>query len=638
MSYDKKIWETGDVITAGDLNNIENGVKNLDEAVENIDNDLENNYAKVDGYYETMAVGNAEQLISNVGVEESTPYLFRTTGGNADVGDRVKFSEITGGTVAWNQLVQNGDFANGTAGWSTRYGSVSVSNNEATIVQDASSQALSLVADIPNLTGHKLLVSFDAKSADIPNIRLRKPFQSASRPLTSSYTSFSFVGVYTESDFVVQGLKIAASADGSFTIRNIVLFDLTQMFGSTIADYLYTLESGTAGAGVAWFKSLFPKDYYAYDAGSLQSVQTSAHKTIGFNQWDEEWEAGGISLLNGANTTTSGYYRSTNYIPCLSDTTYYIKAPVLMQLLFYDAGKTYISTYHPERKDNTFVTPENACYMRFRNAANDTWTPYQNDICINLHWDGERDDEYEPYELHTYALDDSLTLRGVPKLDANNDLYYDGDVYESDGAVTRKYGIVDLGTLEWSWQSTWEAWYSVLPLAKRPDNIFIAFNAISGKYISSSQASMIDNHSMTENVCKTSGSDVVVVRNGSNETKPSGHLVYELATATTESAEPYQETQVCDDFGTEEFVDSRDVPVPVGYTALYQSNLRAKLEMAPDSPDGNGDYIVRQTNGLNEYVPFVKELPSFPSDNGIYALKLIVVNGVATKSWVEETT
>ena len=45
------------------------------------------------------------------------------------------------------------------------------------------------------------------------------------------------------------------------------------------------------------------------------------------------------------------------------------------------------------------------------------------------------------------------------------------------------------------------------------------------------------------------------------------------------------------------------IPIPVGHETAYTANLRAKLEMAPNSPDGDGDYVVRQTNGRNEYVP-----------------------------------
>ena len=75
---------------------------------------------------------------------------------------------------------------------------------------------------------------------------------------------------------------------------------------------------------------------------------------------------------------------------------------------------------------------------------------------------------------------------------------------------------------------------------------------------------------------------------------------------------------------------------PVGHVTLYQVNLRAKLEMAPESPSGNGDYIVRQTNGINSYVPIVipQELPTPPTTDGTYRLTVTVSGGVATYSWV----
>ena len=70
--------------------------------------------------------------------------------------------------------------------------------------------------------------------------------------------------------------------------------------------------------------------------------------------------------------------------------------------------------------------------------------------CVHLVWSGYRNGEYEPYTKHSYPLDSDLVLRGIPKLDASNNLYFDGDIYESDGTVKRRYGIVDLGTLSWS--------------------------------------------------------------------------------------------------------------------------------------------------------------------------------------------
>ena len=124
------------------------------------------------------------------------------------------------------------------------------------------------------------------------------------------------------------------------------------------------------------------------------------------------------------------------------------------------------------------------------------------------------------------------------------------------------------------------------------------------------------------------------------------YLVYELATPTTESADPYQETQICSDWGSEEFVDSRTVPMPVGSESFYQLNLRAKLEMAPNSPSGDGDWLVRQTDGINEYVALsdnstvsglVSRCPACPTDtDGTFKLTATVSGGSVTYSWVAE--
>ena len=62
--------------------------------------------ANIDGSYDTMTVGNAEQLVSSVGIEDKVPYNFRTAGGSVDIGDRL-MEKVVGGTIAWNQLVNN---------------------------------------------------------------------------------------------------------------------------------------------------------------------------------------------------------------------------------------------------------------------------------------------------------------------------------------------------------------------------------------------------------------------------------------------------------------------------------------------------------------------------------------------------
>jgi len=392
-------------------------------------------------------------------------------------------------------------------------------------------------------------------------------------------------------------------------LKNINCTDLTQMFGSTIADYIYGLERSQAGAGVAWFKKLFPKPYYAYNAGSLQSVQTSEHKMVGFNQWDEEWENGAYDTSTGIKTISNANIRNKNLIKVVPNATYYIKCPYTygLRILAYDESGGFISDMG-YKNNITLTTPNNCGYVSFFTNGVDKVKTYTDGICINLSWDGEKDGQYEPYVEHTYPLDSDVVLRGIPKLDSGNNLYYDGDVYEADGTVTRRYGVVDLGTLNWTDQSgtTQHSFYSdVISDAKKNALSQEIPNCRCAKYTTTNSEDFVKSKPNLSITVSNSGraniNDNGYTDAASFKQAMSGVLlVYELATPTTETAEPYQNPQIVDDFGTEEYVTTSIVPV--GHVTKYQPNLRAKLEMSPDSPDGNGDYIVRQANGENSYV------------------------------------
>lgn len=619
--------------------------------------------AKIDGSYSSLTAGNAEQLVSTVGVNDKTPYLFRTTGGSADVGDRVKLSEITGGTVAWNQLLKE---MNSTNFAKSSYSGATISIADGVATVTASVQHVGIINTAANRppipTGHKVLCSVEVKlSSAVSNaVKAYWNEQNTNVKPASAVTAWqTLASIISWDSTKLSTARVndyRASDWDSYQVKNSVMFDLTQMFGSTIADYIYSLEQNTAGAGVAWFRKLFPKDYYAYDAGSLLSVKTSAHKEVGFNQWDEEWDEGAIDVNTGENYNQSGRVRVKNYIPILPNTTYYKKSPNpgMYWHIYYDADKNWVGkaevTYN-----TTFTTPANAYYMRSY-TENGYGATYKNDICINLHWDGERDGEYEPYEVNTYPLDD-VELRGIPKLDASNNLYYDGDSYAPDGTVTRRYVEVHLGGLSWTYNTQASL---TLPrfAASLPSKAYQASYWVQIVIIGTSKYAIGTNIGQNTNdkrfgIATTSEISSIFVTDSDYtdadtfKTSLNGvYLVYELATPTTESADPYQETQVCNDFGTEEFVDSRTVPMPVGANALYQANLRAKLEMAPDSPDGDGDYIVRQTDGLNEYVAVSSNstisslstrCPACPTDtDGTFVLKATVSSGAVTYAWTAE--
>lgn len=609
--------------------------------------------AEIDGNYESMTVGNAGQLVSNVVEEDQVPYQFRTSGGSIDIGDR-ETDMLVGGTICWNQLIPD--------------------YNPVVLVKSTKrTDGILLDSRTKILNGHKYC--FTAKKYNIANLTTNAYIDLYTR-INGTNTSIKAMRIIDDgvmfiapADAVGNGtnntngslwvhayiLTTEPNDDATVSFDDIQLFDLTKMFGSTIADYIYSLEQANAGAGVAWFKKLFPKDYYAYNAGELMSVSgVSAHEMVGFNAWDEEWEAV-LYNASGVKGPSTVYIGSKNYIHVLPNTDYCITcktggAGISFFVCEYDIDKTFISrsNYAVSTTINGKIhtTSPNTYYMTF--CVGGTTTPvqtYNNDICINLSWDGERDGEYEEYVKRSYPLDPTLTLRGIPQLDANNQLYYDGDTYESDGTVTRKYGIVDLGALNWvriaNPASALSGTY--LFYSRRDANYVIADN--SEKRITPLYENVISFTNLNKD--KTIGyiyTNQIAIRDDSYtdadtfKAAMSGvMLVYELAEPTTEEADPYQNPQIVDDFGTEEYVTTS--LVPVGHYTQYQPNLRAKLEMAPDSPDDDGDYVVRHANGENKYVPLAIPggLPTAPSEDGNYVLKCAISSGTATYSWVAET-
>ena len=84
------------------------------------------NIAQQNGYYESMIVGASRNLAGNNVV--TAKYTYRPTADTTDVADGVaKISSVKGNTIVWNQLMQNGNFADGENNWKIE--TFSISNN-----------------------------------------------------------------------------------------------------------------------------------------------------------------------------------------------------------------------------------------------------------------------------------------------------------------------------------------------------------------------------------------------------------------------------------------------------------------------------------------------------------------------------
>lgn len=627
--------------------------KTVGDEIADLKADL-NQKANIDGSYESMTVGNSEQLLSTTYNEDSVPYLYRTSGGSADVGNREYVDAIVGGSLVHNQYVKNANFE-GTNEWLCNNGVITSADNELTYKINTigtnyfDNQVRQHNMDIPS--GHVLFMSVETFAPYNNGFYMSCRTNSVGQtgvgisnvvPTPNTWSRFEKITKLTN---VLTDIAFYWSMNKNYEVDDIVkirtpqVIDLTQMFGSSVADAIYSAEQASAGAGVNLFRILFPKTYYAYDAGTLKSVEgLTAHKMVGFNQWDEEIEAGQYNSTTGVKESYSGRYRSKNFIPCLPDTTYYHN--VNMQIFYYDSDKNFISVIAGGLLSaRTFTTPSNCHYMTF--VVSEATKNTEN-ICINLSWSGYRNGEYEAYKEYVYPLDSTLTLRGIPKVDASGNLYYDGDRYLPDGTVERRYGVVDLGTLTWTYQT--DGSYPIFRSTSINAVVAKSDNSVCARYTLIPNASANTIKEIAQNMIYTITTSGVLgnicVRDDSYtdvntfKTAMSGVLlVYELTTPTTETADPYASLQTVDDFGTEEYViDSQiAVPVPVGHETKYLVNLRDKLQHLPDLASADGYYLIQQVGHKMELVHF--RIPQAPSVDGTYTLKATVSGGTPTYTW-----
>lgn len=384
------------------------------------------------------------------------------------------------------------------------------------------------------------------------------------------------------------------------------LIDLTALFGSaSIADYLYNLEQTTAGAGVAKLREwgFLTDEYIPYDEGSLESVEATAHKMVGFNQLNitnkitATYNAAVGSTLSTATPSAqvtgenplqinivngwSGVgFVSEKLIPNQPYTiNYTVVAPtdsgIRRTIYIVDDDYTVISSLGVGTIGGTFrytVTP--LAYNRrivVYFSSNTVQPLTVSDLCINLS-NPDRNGEYEPYSAHTYDLG-ADTLRGLFKLDSNNNLYADGDTKTSDGTVTRKYAYALLNDPDkWTNYSGNVATYRYTDrytdrkFGSRAIGICSCFDKYSStsplciSWLNSNDSSyvgIIDNNNVLSlDALKTMASAGQIA------------IVYELATHTTEQSTPFASPQICDPDGTEEYVTSNGVPV--GHETRYQ--------------------------------------------------------------------
>ena len=384
-------------------------------------------------------------------VREDEQFMFRQVADGDYAGepiDKAYIERMKGNTVVLNQLFNGDNHTNIVAG-------INITITDGHVVGSGTPSTTSgtpiLINGTSLVIGHKYYVHY---SGSHTGCALRFYAGASYQELDLTESLIVTADGTSDANFVFFGKSVSDSVSIDCYLYFI---DLTEIYGEGN-------EPTTVAAFEAWLATnVGLKGYYTYNEGSLIPVKTSAIKTVGFNQWDEEWESGAINN-DGSDGQGTSYIRSSNMIHVTPSTSYFFKSTKNMYAFEYDASKNPIgwirSDNNDEVKNTSQTTKANTHYLRFFSES----TTYNHDICINIS-DASKNGTYEAYREDKTSLP-ITTLKG--KLNGSGSsvtIFPDGmksagSVYDEikveNGQLKaiKRVGSVDLGSLTWNMYAT----------------------------------------------------------------------------------------------------------------------------------------------------------------------------------------
>lgn len=275
----------------GRMDNAEGNITSLDGRLDIAEDEIDTKADK-DGTEPDLTAGDALSL-SGTSLELQTPYSSRkTAGGYAYQGNKLTMKQLVGGSLVWNQSVQNGNFANGATGWKSGGGTnfpLTVADGVATITANAIPSVfyeMGLWEDNPTyqqsiISGHKYLMVFKAKASKSIDLRIRianvPAWNAIYHTATTSWQTFADVisADATIANSLVLSCKTPSdiSIGDSFSFSNIMILDLTTTFGTTFANAIYSMSDH----GVQWLLDTIPElnDYIQYSLPHFEHSRPS---------------------------------------------------------------------------------------------------------------------------------------------------------------------------------------------------------------------------------------------------------------------------------------------------------------------------------------------------------------------------
>lgn len=421
----------------GDIDMSGNEIKNSNlELVENLptNNLYEGRQVTYEGkiytYHNEKWISTADDL-GDLKETLSSEFVFRPTADTYSVKDEfASVRSIKGNTVVWNQMF---DYSN------IIYNNATYDSSTGVFTCTPTSQGFILQSKRYAKINHYHFISLEVKSDSNAVINVwNGTLNPISINSTSTWQKVTSILKCTDS---TSSLGVAShDSVNPFEVKNIKAFDLTQMFGE-----------GNEPTTVEEFEKLYSHLPIDYNEGSLLNLNADSIKSVGFNQWDEEWELGVLNTNTGLNSDYARTIRTKNFIPIIQGQDYYVSNPYNVLYIFcYDSSKNYLR-FKYRSKSGKLEIVENTSFIKFYIEPEGNKTmQYNNDICINLSHNGERDGEYQSYEEHIVNLPikkyfpDGLKSAGT----AYDEIVFDKNIGKY--KAIQRIGSVDLGTLSWT--------------------------------------------------------------------------------------------------------------------------------------------------------------------------------------------
>ena len=527
---------------------------------------------------------------------DKTPFLTRQTLNPTGFSGYVR-EKLIGASYAWNQLESNGDFSNDTTSWSARYSTVSVSGGIATVTPSSAGTERGLVQSagaIKIIQGHKYILRGQIKPPISGNASTGFGSTSTWIPVTANVwnTVANIIEAPSTADTGMYFLfKESVTTSQVIQFQNCQITDLTLAFGSTIADYLYGLSNN---GGITKLRDMgCPIDSYTAYGYNLVSSKTSGKKIVGKNKNDNSNNVTGGYYESNGTWQASNDYATSGLIPVLPNTTY-------VGSMFDKNGNNRDSVVYTLWSDSTtcqggyttstITTLSDTKFVRIRNYQRSASYITAKNFVFQLEI-GSTNTAFEEYSCTTYPLGND-ELRGKFDL-VNGEIVASGDVKESNGGITRYWKEIDLGSLDYQRSNNAGNWDNYLFYVQISDMANYAEKRCAIYTMSDEGIVHVSNKCITRAsnnylyIRDDSYTDTSTFKTAMNGVK----MIYPFATPTTEQSTPFADPMSMAGATTEEYIDTRDIPCPVGAERQYMGESDDIIPI-PSSPMSDGKRVL----------------------------------------------